>query len=202
MATRSSLFGSAHCAGCRVVGPALCDRCARRLRAAGPVRLAGLDGVRAVWEWEGAARGLVLRLKLGARRDYSRPLVDGLTGLVRRVGTSAQVVTWPPCSRADKRRRGFDHAELLARGVAGRLGLPARPLLRRIGAVSDQAGLTGAERRTNLLDAFAARPSPPSILVVDDVVTTGATLGSCASVLRAAGASRVEAIVACSAYSR
>jgi predicted amidophosphoribosyltransferase len=167
----------------------------------GILPIAGVESAAACWQWEGAARGLVLRLKLGARRDYSRPLVEGLTGLVRRVGTSAAVVTWPPCSRADKRRRGFDHAEVLARGVAERVGLPARPLLRRIGRASDQSGLTGAERRLNLVGTFVARPSPHPILLVDDVVTTGATLASCSSALRSVGAPRVEGIVACSANS-
>lgn len=134
------------------------------------------------------------------RRDHAAPLVEGLVDLLMRAGTSADVVTWPPCSPGDKRRRGFDHAELLARGVAGRVGLQALPLLWRVGRAADQAGLPGEVRRQNLRGAFEARATSGGVLLVDDVVTTGATLRACAEALRHGGADRVEAIAACSAF--
>lgn len=169
---------------------------------AADISLPGLDSVAARWRHEGAVRGLVLGLKLGGRRRYAGTLVCGMADLVAEVGTEASVVTWPPCSRADRRRRGYDHAEVLARGLAGRLGLPAGPLLTRVAGAHDQAALTGAERRTNLSGVFAAaRPVSGSVLLVDDVVTTGATLQACASSLRSAGAGPVEAFAASSAFS-
>lgn len=162
--------------------------------------MSGLDRVAAVWAHEGAVRDLVLGLKLRGMRLSATPLIDGLGDLVMRRGTEAEIVTWPPCSRADKRRRGFDHAELLARGLGARLGLPARASLERMGRSEDQAGLSGEERRQNLIGAFDARPSSGLVLLVDDVVTTGATLQACATALREAGATGVEGLVACSAF--
>lgn len=177
-------------------------RCLDEVRAPGSIELSGLDHVDAVWRHEGVVRDLVLRLKLGGGRTCAEPLIDGLVQALHRSGTSADAVTWPPCSRADKRRRGFDHAELLGRGVAAALGLPASPLLRRAIRVADQAGLSGEDRRINLVGAFGpAAPSPGRVLLVDDVVTTGATLRACAEILTGAGAAHVEAFAACSAFS-
>lgn len=196
------LAGALSCVGCGVRRAALCDRCARTLpRPPHPVELPGLERVSAVWTHEGAARSLVLGLKLGGRREFAEPLVEASVRLLQRRGTESSVVAWPPCSRTDRRRRGFDHAELLARGVAMHLGLPAVRLIERVGRPADQTSLGGVERRTNLASAFAARPcDSAAVLLVDDVVTTGATLQACARALRAAGASRVEAAVPCSAY--
>ena len=199
-ASLASLVG-ARCVGCRTRVGVACPQCLGDVGAAGMVRVADLDRVAAVWRHEGVARELVLGLKLRGLRMLARPLVDGLVELAMREGTVADVVTWPPCSRTDKRSRGFDHAELLARGVAARLGLPAEPLLKRVGRAEDQAGLSGDQRRRNLVDAFTARREVGLVLLVDDVVTTGATLQACATALRGAGATQIEGLTVCSAYS-
>jgi competence protein ComFC len=157
--------------------------------------------VSALWAHRDAARGLVLGLKLTGFRTYAHPLVTGMSELVARTGTVAGAVVWPPCTRIDRRRRGFDHAEVLARGIAEELGVPALPVVRRVRKASDQAGLGGIERRANLVNAFAVGTSPEAVLLVDDVITTGATLQACAEALRRAGARRIEALVACSAFS-
>jgi predicted amidophosphoribosyltransferase len=97
------------------------------------------------------------------------------------------------------RRRGFDHAELLAAELSAGLGLPCRRLLDRRGIPLDQAALSASERRANLAGAFQADLSPREVVLVDDVVTTGATAEACARALRAAGARTVHLLVACSA---
>ena len=151
------------------------------------------------WRYEGAARDLVLALKLRAQRDAAVPLADAVVAELRAAGTEAAVVTWVPTRARDRRARGFDHAEVLARLVAGSLGLPVIGLLRRVDARPDQAGLSAAERRTNLRGAFASRPCAGSVLLVDDLVTTGATGSACACALKGAGALWVDLAAPCRA---
>jgi competence protein ComFC len=176
------------CRGCR---PAL---------APGPAPLCPpAERVIAVWDYAGAPRSLVLDLKLRGLRESAAPLIDGLWICAGRSGILADAVTWVPGGRKGVRLRGFDHAEILARGVASRLGLPAVRLLAGRSGRRDQAGLGAAERRNNLRDAFVARPCTGRWLLVDDVITTGATAGACARAVRAAGAAGVEVLVACRA---
>jgi ComF family protein len=92
-------------------------------------------------------------------------------------------------------QRGFNQSELLAREIARRWNVPLCRLVRRQRATSPQAGLTSAERRKNVLGAFAvkntARLNGMRLLLVDDVLTTGATASACARALKRAGAAHV-----------
>jgi predicted amidophosphoribosyltransferase len=192
------LAGAERCCGCGRRGDVLCRACAGSLRPAPPVRsIAGVDRALAAVDYVDPARALVLALKLGGRRRAAAPLAAAMWSLVVREGLWGGVVTWVPARAADVRMRGFDHAELLARAVACRTGLPARRLLIRTGPAPDQASLGAAERRHNLAGAFGARPCPPGVVLVDDLVTTGATAAACAAALRAAGAETVELLAAC-----
>jgi ComF family protein len=152
------------------------------------------------WSYEGIARKLVLHLKLGASRAAVQPLVSGMTEALARTGTPASAIVWVPARRRDVRRRGFDHAELLAHGVARATGLPALRAIERAGHQPDQAGLSRSQRAVNLERAFRARRSDhANVVIVDDLVTTGATATACARALREAGHSKVEVLAACAA---
>jgi predicted amidophosphoribosyltransferase len=126
------------------------------------------------------------------------PLGAALAGAVRQLGRPDGVVLVPvPSSPAAVRARGQDHARRLARAAARTLpGVPARPLLRLTRAVADQAGLDTAARARNLSGALTARASAGlRVVVVDDVVTTGATLAEATRALQAAGAQVLGAAV-------
>lgn len=154
------------------------------------------------WPYEGAARSLVLDLKVRAVRSASLPLVEAMSTAVLRSGLRGSVVTWVPGRPKEERRRGFDHAHVLAQGLARRLGLPVQRLLDRTGSNRDQVGLSARERLENLNGAFKGRSlrvPGKAVVLVDDVLTTGATASACAGALLAAGASQVEVVVACSA---
>jgi predicted amidophosphoribosyltransferase len=149
--------------------------------------------VPAVLAYSGAGRRLVQALKFRSARPLVGPLATAMAALV--VDAAIDVVTWAPTSASRRRRRGYDQAELLARAVARRLGCPCRPLLRRAASAGPQTGATRAARL--LGPAFHARTAVRGrVLVVDDVVTTGATLTAAASALQAAGASAVLTVAA------
>ena len=102
-----------------------------------------------------------------------------------------------PLARTRERERGFNQAALLARRIGSHLGVPIRSSwLARIRSTRPQSELSATERRANVRDAFRAsdRVAGHHVLVVDDILTTGATLDACARALRAAGARRVGAL--------
>ena len=194
-----ALFGPPRCVVCRHRADWLCATC--RAAARPPQEdLVIRDVTRAVapWAYEGGPRSLVLALKLRGLRGAAEPLVDAMVRCSGRSALDPTTITWVPARRRDKARRGFDHAEVLARGVAAGLGGTALPLLERRGHQADQAGLDRAHRLGNLRSAFVAADGVPgSVLLCDDLVTTGATAAACATALRSAGARRVEVLVAC-----
>ncbi|MBE6955915.1 MAG: ComF family protein [Ruminococcaceae bacterium] len=141
------------------------------------------------------------RYKFSGLRCYARPygLLMAQCALDR-LGEDFDVVCWAPLSRKRLRKRGYDQSKLLAEVVAHRLILPADSLLEKVRDTAPQSGQTdAAARRANILGAYRLRPGKSAegmrILLVDDVVTTGATLSECARVLRTAGAEAVSAVV-------
>ena len=109
------------------------------------------------------------------------------------------LITWAPLHPKRKKRRGYDQAELLARRVGEMAGLPVEPALEKVRAAGEQSRLqTEEDRRANIAGAYRPLPgvdlSGKRVVLVDDVVTTGSTLGECAACLRSAGASEVVAL--------
>lgn len=185
------------CGGCGRNGPSPCARCWAQLRRAPPAAVPppGIDVCRSLLDYEGPARHLVARLKYRNDRSGLSWLADGMAGLLSpRPGT---VITWVPTTAPRSRTRGFDQAALLARAVARRWRLPCVELLRR-GDTTPQTGRTAAERRTGI--ALSLRgprsPPPPSIVLIDDVLTTGTTLHCAARALRTTGTPHIAALTA------
>ena len=178
----------------------MCGVCARAADPPGSIGSPdGVDRLLARWAYAGIPRALVLDLKLRAARSAAVPLAHGLAGLVQAMGCRAATLTWVPGRTHDTRVRGFDHAELIARGLADLLGLPLQPLLGRRTATADQAGLSRSARHSNLIGAFRSGPTAGWVGLVDDVVTSGATAHACAVALKEAGCQGVEVLAACRA---
>ncbi len=194
-----ALGAPSRCAGCKRPGPSLCRACNESLGSAHVPVVPGVDHLAVGFPYESAARSLVLDLKLKGDRGAAAPLAAALVRKVAGSGLTAEAITWVPGRPDENRRRGLDHAGVLALEVGRGLGLPVRPLLSRTGERPDQASLGAAERWANLQGAFVATDCPERIALVDDLVTTGATASACARALKAAGAARVEVLAACSA---
>jgi predicted amidophosphoribosyltransferase len=195
------------CAGCAATGSDLCPGCRALLAgpALGLVRPrpcpAGLPPVAALLPYEGVAQRLLLAHKERGRLQLTRPLGAALATAVLLHGRGPVLLCPVPSSAQAVRARGHDHALRLARAAAASLrtrGVAARParLLVPARPVVDQAGLTSAQRGVNLHGALRATGRPGvRVVVVDDVVTTGATLAEAARALTAQGHPVVGAAV-------
>jgi len=139
--------------------------------------------------YAGGLRVAVLRYKERGRHDLADPLAALLAGAAAGLVAPGTVFVPVPSSRAAARRRGGDHVHRLARRAGRRLGVPIVPALRLVRAVRDSAGLGAGERHANLSGAMAARPAMPgaAAVIVDDIVTSGATLAESIRALRSAG---------------
>ena len=220
LAALADLFYPRYCVGCeRRASDVLCRGCFVALPAMGRPLCArcgmptafetfacedcknvdfGFEGARAALRYEGVGKEIVHSLKYGGYSAVVERLTAPLmAAAVVDLGRFDAVVP-VPLHRSRKRRRGFNQAELLGRGVARRLGVPVSDTLEAVRRTRDQVELSAGERRANVEGASSARTRVRgSILLVDDVFTTGATMSSCARALTRAGADEVYALSLC-----
>ena len=159
--------------------------------------LTGFDAVYSYGEYEGSLRKLIHVYKYEGVSPLAKRLGPYLSRALPREQRFDVVVPMPLHWRK-RLERGFNQSELLANFVAARIGAPTVNALRRRKATSPQAGLTKAQRRTNVAGAFEIRRKREiegrHVLLIDDVFTTGATASACAAVLKRAGARRVSVL--------
>ncbi len=187
------------CAFCGRVGVhgvcAACERSLPRMETA--LREgAGFGRCAVPLRYEGAVRTALLRFKFHGVRSAA----EGLGALLAQcaaeeLGGQFDVVTWAPVSDKRRRERGYDQAYLLARQAAKAWGAEPVAMLRKRRDNAQQSGLDAAARRGNVIGVYEAaereKVENARILLVDDIITTGATLGECARVLKEAGAQSV-----------
>ena len=177
------------CKDCRMDAPEYPNRKSKRQF---------LDSFAAVWYYEGNVRKSLLRYKFHNARSFAAPYGRLLAmKLLELYPEGFDVLTWVPVSRLRKLRRGYDQVELLAKAVGKELGITPVPLLKKVRHNRPQSGIHGAaQRRANVLGAYRETDREAiagrRILLLDDILTTGATAGECARVLKTAGAKEVH----------
>lgn len=182
-----------HCAGCGQAGGLVCDTCRAALRPyPGVVRRMPetLAEVRVGYIYGGALRSAIHQLKYQRVRRVARPLAGLLAERLREALPRADAIVAVPLHHIRLAERGYNQAEELARELSRIWGIPLRMGLLRGRATASQATLDARGRAANMLGAFiweGASP-PPRLILVDDVLTTGATMGACAETLLLAGA--------------
>lgn len=208
-----SLIAPHSCLGCTAEGALLCRNCALQLPPIVPRcyhcaastkdyrtcpacrRTSALFQVWAVTAYDGVAKALVRKLKYERARQGGRDMADCL---VRLLPDNDWVVCHVPTATVRVRQRGYDQAQLMAKMIATRRGWPREVLLARFGQ-QRQVGQRRLTRHEQLKDVFVVRSlqqvKGKHVLLIDDVITTGATLEAAAQALKRAGARRVSAAV-------
>lgn len=174
---------------------ATCGKCEDRLPEyeKPPRKVRFYEKTSVVFRYEGYIVDAVKRFKFHGMQTYSEQFAEWMC--IRINGELAgkyDLVSWAPCSARRRRKRGFDQAELLAKEVAKRLGVPCIRTLRKIKEIPKQSKQTSdSARRANVLGAYKAyRPENykgKRILMIDDVLTTGSTMEECGKILLWAG---------------
>ena len=156
--------------------------------------VSGFDAAYSFGFYEDELRRLIHLFKYGRVQTLAKPLGRLLALALPRQQEFDLIVPMPLHWRK-RWQRGFNQSALLASEISRRVNLPVRNALRRIRPTAAQAGLTNAKRRLNVSGAFRARKrralNGKRVLLVDDVMTTGATAASCARALKLAGARQV-----------
>ena len=206
MTTVLGLVFPARCPGCGVAAEPMCEACGATTRPAPALAVPpGLDALVVPFAYEGVVRELVARAKYRNRHAALEWLAQEMTRALGSAAGTIDVVTWAPTTARRKRRRGFDQAELLATLIASELGLPIRARLKRVAgrAQTGENRAVRAEgpqfvpvRRREHVERHPAARRPESVLVADDVITTGATMRRAARELRNGGAERVVGVAA------
>ena len=189
------------CGHCGRVDYRFCDRCLHELSQV-PLDIAkrtseNLDGLCATGRHRGVLQDALQAFKYEGATQLSGLLAARLSTALRRQHWQIDLIAPVPLFTDRLQERGYNQSQLLSWLVANTLGINCRTdLLARIRGTLQQARLSQAERHLNVKDAFAAsgQVNGLSVLLIDDVVTTGSTLRECAAALRAKGASAVFAI--------
>jgi len=175
------------CGGPISKGNSICNEC--RLRPP------NYSAVRSLAVYEGVVRDCIHALKYDNNRGLGEYFAELLGKLFAKTDWQVDFIMPVPLSSKRLAKRGYNQAACIAKPLASYLGIPYHPFgIQHLRDTPSQVGLSAEARRQNVKEAFAAIPEivvEKRVLVVDDVMTTGATLEACAAVLRAAGASVV-----------
>ena len=202
------LFYPPRCAFCRRLltekEKGVCRFCRKRY-ACDSVRreVTNTEGCIAAFHYRDEVRDSLLRYKFHGVTAYGAAYADFLAKCIDESQISCDIITWVPLSRKRLRKRGYDQARILAEETAKSLGIPCVRLLDKRVDTKPQSGITSAEKRKKNASGVYVCCAPEAardkrVLLVDDIVTTGATLSECAAMLKKAGCAGIYAAAAAS----
>lgn len=185
----------------------ICQRCDMEIPRCGAVRTAGefFSECIAPFYYEGAVRSAILRFKFSGKRGYAVALARRMAEEIdQHYRGRFDVIVWAPVSARRLRERGYDQAGLLAERVSEILDKPVTAAIKKVRHTRANSGIKGrAERAANILGAYEVRDGDTvrgkRVLLIDDIVTTGATFSECARALLMAGAEEVICAAAAAA---
>ena len=184
-------------------GDGVCAQCLQKLPLTGPVgcaqKLTHIERCVSPLYYERTVRDSLHRFKFGHLTGYAGIYMRFMVKSIDETAISCDSITWAPVSRKRLRRRGYDQSRLLAEKLAAYFGIPCQRMLCKIRDTKQQSLMPSAEaRRANVKGAYTAvHPENirgKTILLVDDIVTSGSTLSECAGLLKEAGAELVYAV--------
>jgi len=184
------------CLGCGREGTYICKDCAIFLSEVDMIEAGPRSNIMSVWEYEGLMEKLILKIKYDGCYDIINELVEKAFKTIELNLPPDIYITYVPMYRKKEKRRGFNQAELIAKKVGERTNRPVVKLLEKIKDNRSQVGLGPQERAENVKNVFKmieVRPQSmwQNVLIVDDVYTTGATVGECVRVLKKSGVKNV-----------
>ncbi len=191
------------CVHCQRVGSFLCPRCLAQMETAPARTVPGLDDVRVALTFEGPVRSAIHALKYEGVKRLAEPLALSMVSTLEDTDWSVDMVCPVPLHQRRVRERGYNQSALLARALAEHMNWEyCEEAISRVRETETQTHLNAQQRRENVAGAFIAAPAQVEsrcVVIVDDVLTTGATLEACATAFRAAGARRIYGVALASA---
>ncbi len=194
----NEFYSFADISGCLLKYPqTACERCKTELSSA-PVIKTIFSGVccAAPFYYEGDVRQAIHHFKFRGAKFNAESFSEEIARAVRSAGFCMDEVTYVPTSFSSRWKRGFDQSDVIARKAAKILDVPFFPLIRKTGKNKVQHELSPEERRKNVIGVYTAvmpeETRNKSILLIDDICTTGSTLSECSKVLLSAGAKEVN----------
>ena len=158
-----------------------------------------------VWYYRDNVKNSIHRYKFRNARGYAAAYGRFLALRIQQMQVEFDSITWVPVSFRRRFQRGYDQVELLAKAVSKELDIPLLPTLKKTRHTRTQSGIKDAsQRKANVLGAYSPLPvceiAEKTLLLLDDVITTGATASECAKILQTAGAEKIYCAAIASAH--
>ena len=156
----------------------------------------GLDDLIVASTYSGLMRRLIIDFKFKGKLSYGEIISEIMTEKILEKKLKDQVISFVPMHKKKERERGYNQSEILARKIAKSLDLDCIDVFRKVVDTKFQVALKKMEREENLKDAFVVKSTPEEIIIVDDVITTGATIAELTKIAKMSGIKKVTALIA------